>query len=187
MLEQQKQCEGIEANDQRAAIIRVVRTHGPLFVCEDPSVFLQTLPQAQKKHHSGAPLSIEELEYLSHTHTIEFLSEDDARCREYLRERHTLSCRVYRHLTDVEGLRLRHGSQFGAAFIGYRDVESHGDCLVFFGPLAHLATVAAVRVACSVAKEAWVVEELPSSGGSGGESSTNGFSVTKLDKCRGGD
>ncbi|EKF28408.1 hypothetical protein MOQ_007842 [Trypanosoma cruzi marinkellei] len=162
---------GEEANDDEKLIVRIIRTHGPLFVCEDPSLFLQTFPQARKKHYHSDHLSIEELEYLGHSFDIVFKNEHDSHRRACLRERHATSCRVYRYLTDEMGLRLRHGSQFGAAFIGYRDVNGHGEYLVYLGPLSRLEEVAAVRVARSVAKEAWVAEELHDG---------SGFSFTRL-------
>ncbi|PWU92198.1 hypothetical protein TcG_11209 [Trypanosoma cruzi] len=162
---------GGEANDDEKIILRIIRTHGPLFVCENPSLFLQTLPQARKKHYRSDHLSIEELEYLGHSFDIVFKNEQDAHRRACLRERHANFCRMYRYLTDEMGLRLRHGSQFGAAFIGYRDVNGHGEYLVYLGPLSRLEEVAAVRVARSVAKEAWVAEV---------QQDGSGFSFTRL-------
>lgn len=141
-------------------IVRVVGVNGPLFVCEDSSV-LSKFPQMYKKDYSGPHLGVEELEYLSEFVSIEFITAEDRRYWASLRMRHEFSCRVYRHLTDKMGLFLRHGSQFGAAFIGYRDLKDHGNCLVYFGPLSQLSATAAARVAASVGKEAWVVEEFP--------------------------
>ncbi|KAH9598222.1 tRNA intron endonuclease [Trypanosoma melophagium] len=140
-------------------IVRIIGTHGPLFISEDPSLFLKVLPQVHKKNYGDTHLSIEELEYLNQSFTIIFVSDEYKRFRDVLYNRHTLSCEAYCYLTDVMKLHLRHGSQFGAAFIGYKDINGHGECLIFFGPLSHLETVAAARVACSVGKEAWVLLE----------------------------
>nr|CCC95550.1 unnamed protein product [Trypanosoma congolense IL3000] len=142
-----------------ACTIRVTGLFGPLFVCHNASVFLSKFPQMYKRDYSSAYLSIEELEYLSSSFRIEFDNEIDARYRVRLRERHEFSCRVYRHLTEEMGIALRHGGRFGAAFIGYRDINGHGDCLVYFGPLSSMALIAATRVASSVGKEAWIVEK----------------------------
>ncbi|RNF01049.1 uncharacterized protein Tco025E_08665 [Trypanosoma conorhini] len=169
---------GSDAGDAASRpVLRVLRTRGPLFVCEDPAGLLRRLPQTRKRHHRGACLSIEELEHVARAAEVVWLRPEDALRRAELRERHASACRLYHHLTDVAGLRLRHGSQFGAAFVGYRDLRGHGACLVFLGPLARPAAVAAARVAGSVAKEAWVAEELHGGGG--------GFTLTRLGETRG--
>ncbi|ORC91457.1 uncharacterized protein TM35_000064620 [Trypanosoma theileri] len=183
------------------SIIRIIGTHGPLFICEDPLQYLQVLPQGRKKHYDSTHLSIEELEYLNHSFAIIFDRVEDKELRDVLYKRHTLSCKAYRYLTDVMGLHLRHGSQFGAAFIGYKDINGHGECLIFFGPLSHLETVAAVRVASSVGKEAWVLleesreqqhsnnnrnNESDNDDNNNNSSSGGGFSILKLGKNRRG-
>lgn len=133
-------------------------------------------PQFHKKQH-GWKLSIEELEYLvwycaeaqsnepkdegaRHSlfvFSISVESGDAAQLRSSLAAQNARSCAIYRLLTYNDRLQLRHGSMFGALFIGYRDLQSHGDILFFLGPLSPLEEVRAARVASSVGKSAEVV------------------------------
>ncbi|KAG8345285.1 hypothetical protein TRVL_03889 [Trypanosoma vivax] len=149
--------------DQSSPLLRVIGSFGPLFVCHDTSVFLPQFPQMLKKDYGSGHLSIEELNYLSLSFRVVFDRQEDEGRHVAMSRQHRFSCDAYRQLTDKWGLSLRHGSKFGAAFIGYHNVSGHSDYLIFFGPLSRLAAIAAVRVASSVGKEAWSVEKRPDS------------------------
>ncbi|KAG5490264.1 hypothetical protein JKF63_00384 [Porcisia hertigi] len=139
-------------------------TNGPLFSVAESSAAMAYLatnyPQC-KKRGLGWQLSVEEVHFLqSQLHQsggVHFMSAVTKDQYEVLRKRYARDCLVYTSLTTKYGYRLRHGSQFGANYIGYRDVGTHGECLFFTGPLAELEKVRAVRIARSVGKRAMLV------------------------------
>lgn len=153
-----------------AVTISFDRVFGPLFVPKEESlsseegpgyvaVLEELFPQFHKRAY-GWKLSIEELEYLrvsGSAHNLSVVMESDAvsRLQNQLRAECWQACQLYRILTEQFHYKLRHGGQFGALFIGYRDVRSHGECLFFLGPLHPLEAVAAARVAYSVGKRAF--------------------------------
>ncbi|AYU83747.1 tRNA intron endonuclease catalytic C-inal domain containing protein [Leishmania donovani] len=139
-------------------------TNGPLFrVAESAAAiaYLSTHYPQCKKRGSGWHLSVEEVSLLQsqlrRADGVHFASADTKEQFEVLRKRYARDCAVYAALTTDHGYRLRHGSQFGANYIGYQDVGTHGECLLFTGPLAELERVRAVRIARSVGKRAMLV------------------------------
>jgi tRNA splicing endonuclease len=138
--------------------VRVVATNGPLFVLDESAemvcFFSAQYPQFAKRS-LGWQLSVEEIACLqSSAPTVEvvFVSADAAELYSELRQAYAVDCAVYRQLTLHHGYKLRHGSPFGANYIGYRDLKAHGEYLFFIGPLADLEELRAVRVAHSVRK-----------------------------------
>ncbi|XQJ31850.1 tRNA intron endonuclease, catalytic C-terminal domain containing protein, putative [Leishmania guyanensis] len=139
-------------------------TNGPLFSIVESTAAIAYLsahyPQF-KKRGVGWQLSVEEVSLLQaqlqRSDDIHFASADTKDQFEVLRKRYARDCIVYAALTTDHGYKLRHGSQFGANYIGYQDVGSHGECLFFTGPLAKLEQVRAVRIARSVGKRAMIV------------------------------
>lgn len=160
--------------------LTVVDTNGPLFVLDEAAevtnFFATHYPQFAKRS-LGWQLSVEEVHFLlllqqkkplaansaaaANTEqpdvTVTFASGNAAEQYDALQATYATDCTVYACLTQDHGFRLRHGSAFGASYIGYRDLARHGECLFFTGPLADLEVVRAVRVARSVGKEAVMV------------------------------
>lgn len=95
-----------------------------------PSAFIQRVaPQMIKKAFRDVRLSIEEVTYLQHLssscaerHPFRVvLDGTDVLARyETLSRCYHHDCLMYRYLTDDHHYALRHGSQFGALFIGYQ-------------------------------------------------------------------
>ncbi|KAG5464222.1 hypothetical protein LSCM1_00402 [Leishmania martiniquensis] len=151
-----------EAPKEAALVIE--GTNGPLFRVAESAAAVAYLsahyPQC-KKRGVGWQLSVEEVSLLQsqlrRSDGVRFASADAEEQFEVLRTRHARDCAVYATLTTGHGYKLRHGSQFGANYIGYQDVGTHGECLLFTGPLAELEQVRAVRIARSVGKRAMLV------------------------------
>ncbi|GET93466.1 hypothetical protein, conserved [Leishmania tarentolae] len=151
-------------NAHEGFILVIEGTDGPLFsVAESAAAiaYLSTHYPQCKKRSSGWQLSVEEVSLLQSqlgsTDGVHFAAADTREKFEELRKRYARDCAVYAALTTDHGYKLRHGSQFGANYIGYQDVETHGECLMFTGPLAELEQVRAVRIARSVGKRAMLV------------------------------
>lgn len=148
----------------------------------------------KKAYADGWYLSVEELAYLVYTahrhhpftsscsdgfyskfYSLIVRLEGEALARySVLYAEHREACAVYRYATHRLGLALRHGSQFGALFIGYSgghptenpsSVLEHGEILIFppsvpgqagsqSSTITALDAVRAVRVARSVGKKA---------------------------------
>lgn len=144
--------------------LSIVGTNGPLFVLNKPSETAQFLsthyPQFAKRSF-GWQLSVEEVYCLqsgeSAAVVVTFACDEAERQYAALRRSYVVDCLVYRHLTLSFGYKLRHGSVFGASYIGYQDLSKHGEFLFFIGPLSDLEQVRAARVAHSVGKTAIMV------------------------------
>ncbi|KAG5464955.1 hypothetical protein GH5_00411 [Leishmania sp. Ghana 2012 LV757] len=148
----------------KEAMLVIDGTNGPLFrVAESAAAmaYLSTHYPQCKKRGVGWQLSVEEVSLLQsqlqRSDGVRFASAETEEQFEVLRARHARDCVVYAALTTDHGYKLRHGSQFGANYIGYQDVGMHGECLLFTGPLAELEQVRAVRIARSVGKRAMLV------------------------------
>ncbi|CCW69254.1 unnamed protein product [Phytomonas sp. Hart1] len=154
--------------------ITISRVLGPLFLIDEIEegdsenandlllVLQHTYPQFFKKS-IGWKLSIEEVEFLildapRHSLQVNLKSEFVCAQREHLRCCCPSACTIYQVLTIQHGFLLRHGTQFGALFIGYVDLQHHGEVLFFLGPLSELERVAAKRVARNVGKRAIACE-----------------------------
>ncbi|CCW61165.1 unnamed protein product [Phytomonas sp. EM1] len=152
--------------------ITISKVFGPLFLIDEIEesdlesandllpVLRRTYPQLFKKG-IGWKLSIEELEFLildapKNGWQVCLSSELVREQRESLKRACPSSCKIYHVLTTQYGYLLRHGTQFGALFIGYVDLQQHSEVLFFLGPLSELEGVAAKRVARSVGKRAMV-------------------------------
>lgn len=146
--------------------VTIVGTVGPLFtIAEDDSTvtFLrQRYPQCFKKFY-GWQLSVEELHFIKEEPlpgvAVEVVFATDAAEKQFeeMKQANCTACSIYRQLTRDHSYQLRHGSQFGALFIGYKDIRSHGEYLFFMGPLHDLERIRALRISHSVGKRAIVV------------------------------
>eukprot|EP00796_Vickermania_ingenoplastis_P008155 gene8155-5684_t len=190
-----------------AVVLHFSSWMGPLFVLDEPAkpalstALHQHFPQMYKKAY-GWRFSVEEMSFLgslkpktaareeegplAHCHcpavTILFQNAEVQQRYELLASRHREACTLYHLLTTRHNYALRHGSQFGALFIGYRKAEplttssaprlGHGEVL-FFVPssspgadrsccLTRLEAIRAQRVARSVGKKAVLVHLLTS-------------------------
>lgn len=153
--------------------LSVVGTNGPLFVLAESAevtAFLAAHYPQFAKRLQGWQLSVEELYCLQSTAadhaadasraasvSVSFTSVEAAAQYEELHEAYTVDCIVYDELTRRHGYKLRHGSAFGASYIGYQDIKRHGECLFFRGPLSGLEQLRAARIARSVGKTAIMV------------------------------
>lgn len=152
-------------------VLTLDSTCGPLFLARelfgataDPAAVHHmevAYPQFFKKHQ-GWRLAVEEVYHLLHL-SVDAGTKVDLATEAVQQQYRVLSrvalqaCYLYHELSSVHAYKLRHGSQFGAQFIGYRGVQSrHSETLFFLGPLSPLEVLAATRVAGSVGKRAVV-------------------------------
>ncbi|KPI85669.1 hypothetical protein ABL78_5249 [Leptomonas seymouri] len=151
--------------------LTIVGTNGPLFLVDTSAeavLFLSTHYPQFAKRLLGWQLSVEEVyclqsckghdaaAQLGNVSDVAVVFESASAAAQYqeLWKTYAIDCCIYSQLTLCHGYKLRHGSSFGANYIGYQDVNRHGECLFFAGPLTDLEQVRAVRVAHSVGKDA---------------------------------
>ncbi|KPA81388.1 hypothetical protein ABB37_03767 [Leptomonas pyrrhocoris] len=155
-------------------LLTIVGTNGPLFVFRkstETADFLSSHYPQFAKRSLGWQLSVEEVYCLQSRQdscaeagpgkapdfAVSFEAASAVEQYTALRKAYASDCFIYSELTLRHGYKLRHGSSFGASYIGYRDLNEHGECLFFTGPLTALEQVRAVRTAHSVGKEAVMV------------------------------